>query len=373
MEEKFSLKDHLFNAESVGQLAAEYAQAVPKFDADRFTQEALSGFPERELLERLDWLADCVEAQLATDFPTMAAQLRDALPPKLDPSKTDDDFGRFIHGVPGILAVRHGLEDHRDLALDLLHEATQRFSMEFYIRPFLNTWPAETLARLNQWAVDENYHVRRLVSEGTRPKLPWAKSVSLTPDQTLPLLDKLHADPTRYVTRSVANHMNDLSKIVPDQTLATLSIWTSAGKQVAKELDWMQRHSLRTLIKQGHPGAMAALGFGEIAGLTAKVGVDRPTVRIGEAVTIEAELTAPSPAPILVDYVLELPKSDGSLAPKVFKLKTANLVANTPLALRKVHKLKKGATTFTLYPGPARVSLQVNGTIVGSAAFTLVT
>ena len=128
-------------------------------------------------MARLDWMADCIEGHLADDFVTMADQLEAMMPAPLDPSLKDDDFGHFIHAVPGILDVRHGLEAHRERALDLLYEATKRFSMEFYIRAFLNRWPEETLARLKVLSGDENYHVRRLVSEGTRPKLPWAKAV----------------------------------------------------------------------------------------------------------------------------------------------------------------------------------------------------
>lgn len=209
MADKFSLKDHLFNAQTVGQLAAEFAAGVPGFDPDRFSAQALCGFAERELMARMEWMADCLEEQLADDFETMADQLEAALPARLDCSRTDNDFGHFIHGVHGILAARHGLEAHRPRAMALLYQATQRFSMEFYIRPFLNRWPEETLAELTVWAADPNYHVRRLVSEGTRPRLPWAQNVGLRPEQTLPLLDMLHADRTRFVTRSVANHLND--------------------------------------------------------------------------------------------------------------------------------------------------------------------
>lgn len=127
-----SLKDQLFNADTTADLAAEFA-VLPGFDPERFTKQALAGLSSRGLLERLDWLADCIQAQMPTSFPAMAEALEAAMPAPLDSSKTDDDFGRFIHAVPGILAVRHGLEDHRDRALDLLEAATQRFSMEFYI------------------------------------------------------------------------------------------------------------------------------------------------------------------------------------------------------------------------------------------------
>ena len=370
MAEKFLLKDHLFNADTVGQLARELAGGVPDFEMERFTRAALEGFPERELLARLDWLADCAEAQLAQDFPTMADQLERSMPPRLDPTRVDDDFGKFIHSVPGILAVRHGLDYHRERALDLLHAATQRFSMEFYIRPFLNRWPKATLARLREWARDPNYHVRRLVSEGTRPKLPWAKAVTIGPEETLPLLDLLQADPTRYVTRSVANHLNDISKTDPDAVLDRLAGWARAGQQAPRELDWMRRHALRTLVKTGHSGALRALGYCDDLDLTARLVIPK-RVRIGTALAIEAHLTAAEDARVLVDYLLAFPSPGGARAPKVFKLKTAEAKAGVPLVLKKSHRLKADATTFTLHPGPATLQIQVNGRIVAEAGFTL--
>lgn len=370
-KEKFSLKDHLFNAQTVAQLAAEYAAGLPEFDADRFQTEALSGFAERELLARMDWMADCLEGQLAADFPTMADQLEAAMPPRLRPDLTDDDFGHFIHGLPGILAVRHGLHDHRDRALDLLYAATQRFSMEFYIRPFLNRWPEETLARLHGWAQDDNYHVRRLVSEGTRPKLPWAKAVTIGSDDTLPLLQKLHADTTRYVSRSVANHLNDIAKTQADLVVAQLQDWAREGRQDPKELAWMTRHSLRTLVKQGHGGALNLLGYRDDIPVKASLELGADRYWIGEKLGLTCRLTAPQSLPVMVDYRLIFARPNGKTGEKVFKLKAAEITQGKPLELSKSHTLKGDATTFKLHAGPHRVILQVNGKDVAEAAFEL--
>lgn len=371
MAEKFSLKDHLFNPDSVGDLASEFASALPDFDAARFQREALSGFAERELLARMDWMADCLEGQLASDFPTMAAQLEAAMPPELDPSLTDDDFGRFIHGLPGILAVRHGLEDHHERALDLLYEATKRFSMEFYIRPFLNRWPDETLARMDRWVEDGNYHVRRLVSEGTRPKLPWAKAVTLKSDQTLPLLVRLHSDKTRYVTRSVSNHLNDIGKLQPDLVVQLLKSWSEDGHQDPKELAWMTRHAMRTLIKQGHSGALDLLGYRGDVAVLAKIKLGQDRYAIGDVLNFDVEMTAKQDLPVLVDYRLRFARPQGKTAEKVFKLKTAQLMSGKPLSLSKNHRLKGDATTFTLHPGPHQIIVQVNGVDVATAEFEL--
>ena len=171
------------------------------------------------------------------------------------------DYSAHPAAVELVVRMVYEHDYDRDRALDLLHAATQRFSMEFYIRPFLNRWPKETLARLALWARDDNYHVRRLVSEGTRPKLPWAKAVKLSTDQRLPFLDALHADGTRFVTRSVANHLNDLAKEEPATVVTVLKDWAKQGRQTPKELAWMTRHALRTLIKDGDAGALAVLGY----------------------------------------------------------------------------------------------------------------
>ncbi len=375
VSEGFSLKDHLFNAESLSDLAVEYAAGTPGFDADGFHAETVAGLEGRELMERLDWIADNIEKRLAPDFPTMADQLEAAMPPALDPTLSDDDFGRFIHSVPGILACRHGLEDHRERSLDLLYEATKRFSMEFYIRPFLNRWPEETFSRLQTWAEDENYHVRRLVSEGTRPKLPWAKKIEIDPLSPLPLLEKLHADPTRYVTRSVANHLNDISKISTETVVGALSDWKGQGAQTTRELDWMTRHALRTAVKAGDAGALAMLGFHADAPVVLNsLSVGGDIIRIGEALQVETTLSTGSgtPVPVMVDYLLTFHRPNGRGGEKVFKLKQGKIPANGTLTLAKKHPLKANASTFQLHPGPHKLAIQVNGRVLGDISFDLI-
>lgn len=367
----FSLKDQLFNAGTIADLARDHA-VLPGFDAARFEAEALAGMSSRGLLERLDWLADCLEAQLPARFPDMADALEVAMPPPLDPARTDDDFGRFIHAVPGILAVRHGLEDHRDRALDLLEAATQRFSMEFYIRPFLNRWPEATLARLERWMVHDNYHVRRLVSEGTRPRLPWAANIDLDPLVPLRFLDALHADPTRYVTRSVANHMNDLTRHAPDVVVERLGGWAHEARQTEKELHWITRHALRTAVKRGEAGALALLGYVQDRAMRVRLDLSPDPVAIGDALNVAITLQADEDLPVLVDYRIVFHRPNGRSGEKVFKLKTADLQAGVPLTMVKAHRLKQGASTFTLHPGPHWVIVQVNGQDRAEAVVELV-
>lgn len=372
MAQGFSLADQTFNERSVGDLAAEYSAGIDGFDAEAFTKKVLSGFADRAFMERIDWIADCLEPYLARDFETMAAQLLAAMPPKLDPNLKDDDFGRFIHTVPGVLAVRHGLEDHRDTALDLLYEATQRFSMEFYIRDFINRWPDETLARFKLWAQDDNYHVRRLVSEGLRPKLPWAKKLNIGYETPISYLDLVYADQTRFVTRSVANHLNDISKMNPELVVYTLIRWQSEGRQAAKEMDWMTRHALRGLVKKGDPAALELLGFHHDAPVTLDhLALAKDQLKGGEALEFDLTLSAPEKTPVIVDYQIHFMRQNGKTSPKVFKLKQGALSAGKPGQFAKRHVLKANATTFRLYSGQHKLVIQVNGRALGEAEFNL--
>ena len=370
MAEKYSLKDDLFNAETVGRLAQHFGDAGV-FDPAAFSADVMADMLPLELKERMHLIADVLERYLPTDFPDAATAIKAALPPPLDPTRTDDDFGHFIYAPLGIFVERQGLTQHFDLSLDLMHALTQRFSMEFSIRAFLNHDADAVLSRMQAWAQDDHYHVRRLVSEGTRPRLPWGQNVGLTPDQTLPLLDMLHADPTRYVTRSVANHLNDLTKDSADAVLARFQSWEKGRQQDPKELGWMQRHALRNLIKSGHAGAMQQLGYRTDLNMRAEIAITPDNLAIGDKAEITAEITSDTDAPMLIDYVIDFVKANGKTAPKVFKFKVVQGKANVSLSLRKAHHFKKGATTFTHYPGAHRISLQVNGRIVAGQDFTL--
>lgn len=366
------MKDQLFNAEKVTYLAGLFSAATDGFDGSRFQADVMGRLTELELKERIAWIAECLGTHLPGPLQDVAPVLTAALPPPFDPSLSDDDFGDFIFAPLGEFVVARGLEDAPDLVLDLLEAVTQRFSMEWAIRPMLNRWPDKTLAHMAvRWAGHDSYHVRRLVSEGTRPRLPWGQAVSLELSQPLPLLDRLHADPTRYVTRSVANHLNDIAKKDADLAMDRLEEWADQGRQSADELDWMRRHALRGLVKDGHPRALAMLGYDPDAPITLTRFDVPATVKIGDDVPFSVTLTAAQPTGALVDYVLWRPLESGKESAKVFKLKQLHLESDVPVTLEKLHKLKSNATTYRLHPGPHRIDLQVNGRVIGSATFDL--
>ncbi|WP_420863098.1 hypothetical protein [Algirhabdus cladophorae] len=372
MAEKYSLKDELFNLEKIRYLEGLFHAADPSFPAEAFTKQVMSQLLDLELKARAEWIADCLAEVLPRDVEALFTAIEKALPPPLDPNSLDDDFGDFIFWPLGEVVVRAGLDGPARPVLDMLEALTQRFTMEFPIRAVLNRWPDATLARMEDWAMHPSSHVRRLASEGSRPKLPWGQGIGLAVEAPLPILDRLHGDRARYVTRSVANHLNDITKTNPDLVMDRLEAWQKASHQTPKELDYMTRHALRSLIKAGHPRALEILGYKPDADVVVSDLTITPSpVAIDQKAQISFSLSASTKTPVLVDYVIDFMKSNGKTAPKVFKLKQAVVVPDQPLVLTKAHLFKGGATTFRLYPGAHRLHVQVNGRIRASVDFDL--
>ena len=372
-EPTFSLKDELFNKQKVSKIAGEIAAVYQEFEQSQFVTTVTKQFPQQELMERLNWIRDCLREFLPEDYRAAVEILTKSLPPPCDPTLSDDDFGDFIYGPYGAFVAEYGCTK-KDLvfSLKVLKEFTTRFSVEGPIRPFLNEFPKETLAAMDEWVTDDHYHVRRLVSEGTRPLLPWAKKITIDYREPLRFLDQLHADPTRFVTRSVANHLNDISKTDPDLVVTTLKRWQKAGKQTEKEMAFITKHSLRTLEKQGHASALQLLGFNSGEVKVGKYTLQTPTVTIGEALEFSFTITSTSKTTqnLLVDYHLYFRKAHGTLAPKTFKIAKTAIKPGETLSFHKRQPLRP-MTTRTLYPGQHEIELQINGKTYPRKAFVL--
>lgn len=367
----FSLKDHLFNEDRVRFLAGCFARSQPGFDERQFTRRVMKRLTDLELKQRIGLIAETLGQFLAQDFKIASKQILSALPPELDPNRTDDDFGDFIIAPLGEFVVRNGLGDeHVDVSLRTLKEITKRFSMEDSIRHFINRFPERTLREFRKWASDKNYHVRRLVSESTRPRLPWSGRLTIEHTVPLPLLDQLHADSTRYVTRSVANHLNDISKVDPELVLETLRRWQRLGNQTPEELDWICRHALRTLVKQGHRQTMLFLGLRTTPKVvTSAIELASSSINPGQALEFGITITAQRDESLVVDYVIDFIKANGSWSPKVFKAKRLELKRGESIRVRKRHTLRADATTYRLFPGTHRLTIQINGTPGESTEF----
>lgn len=372
-KEKFSLKDELYKPQKVEMIAKEIKEVYPSFEWIDFTQEVVDKFPQLELKKRMYHIRDILYKYLPKNYKQAVHILLQALPPELDSSKVDDDFGDFIYAPYSEFINTYGCsEEYLDFSLQALREITKRFSVEFAIRDFINEYPTQTLAMLEDCAKSENYHERRLASEGLRGKLPWAKKLTIDYYEPLKHLELLYSDKTRYVTRSVANHLNDISKVDAPLVLKTLQHWMDSKRQEPKEMAFIINHALRTLVKQGDEEALSMLGYLKNPPIRLQsVMLQTSSVTVGEALEFELEVIALEDTMLMVDYVIHFCTKRGTLSPKVHKLKRMSLKKGECKVVKKKHPFKANMTTRTLYEGKHILELQINGTIVYSESFEL--
>jgi 3-methyladenine DNA glycosylase AlkC len=360
--------DELIGDQTAGALLAAVAAAAPGNDLPclRAAAKDLAGRPLRE---RSDLLRDALLADLPGGYPGLAATVRAAAAGPL-PFQ-----GWLIWPVTSAVAARavaDGSGTAFDDAMALLAALTGRLTSEFAIRTLLDHDPERALAIVETWTTAPDEHVRRLASEGTRPFLPWAKRVPALldrPERTVAIISALHRDDSEYVRRSVANHLNDLSRHHGDLVVETAAGWLAAPGAHTPRL---VRHGLRTLVKQGHPGALALLGFAPATVEVTGPVTDRDEVPYGGELAFTATVTntGAAPATLAIDYVVHHRKADGRQTAKTFKLTTATLAPGERLDLHRRHSFRV-LTTRRYHPGAHAVELQVNGVRWGRADFAL--
>lgn len=351
-------------------IAAMITQVHPAFPKTAFLRDALTGYETLELMPRGRHIAAALRRHLPQDVPAAL----DILLASLD-SPHDDIRGSMAAFLflPHTMYVSAYALDHFDAAMRAQHALTQHFTAEFSIRPFIEKYPERTLAQLRRWARDPSEHVRRLVSEGTRPRLPWAsrlRALQRDPRPALALLELLKDDPSLYVRRSVANHLNDIGKDHPELLNTVARRWL---KGASAERAWIVRHALRSAIKRGDAGALAVSGFGARADVAVRNAAVTPKrVARGGSVNVTFDLLnrLPKPQCLLVDLRVHYVKSGGRTAPKVFKLKTVALASRETLRFGKVLSLAD-LTTRRHYPGVHRVEVLLNGRAVHLGDFRL--
>lgn len=362
------LKD-FFDRNVVERIARELRAAWPAFPRTSFVREALHGLDALELLARGRHVAGALGRALPDDFAAAADVVIASLPPVRTDAAPAHPMEPFTY-LPHVTWVAERGLAHFEAAMRAQHALTQRFTAEFSIRPFLERYPEATLARLEAWTRDESPHVRRLVSEGTRPRLPWAgrlRAFQRDPRPVLALLERLKDDPSPYVRRSVANNLNDIAKDHPAVVVETCRRWQRGASDARRALC---RHALRTLVKRGDPGALALVG----AGAPAQVEVRRVTatprrVAIGGATTVAIDLasTAARRQTVRVDLIVHFVKARAT-SPKVFVVRQLELDAHAAVSLRKSISLAEH-TTRTPYPGRHDVDVVVNGAVVARTRF----
>jgi 3-methyladenine DNA glycosylase AlkC len=352
-----------FSPALVRRLAADIARVHPAFPARPFIRQACAGLDDLELLDRGKQIARALALHLPHSYPAAI----DVLLRSLGPEHPSDELigvgmAPFFYLPHTMFVAEHGLE-HFDLSMRAQYELTKRFTAESSIRPYIAKYPDRTFDVLRAWTSDANAHVRRLVSEGTRLRLPWAPRVGwldANPDRILELLELLKDDTATVVRRSVANNLNDLGKVRPDLLVRTCTAWLE-GASAQRRL--LVEHALRSAVKRGETEALQLLGYGQEASVAIEsVRFDPPRVAIGGRVSISFALRSGSPAPqnLLVDLALHFVKANGRASPKVFKLKRITLPPRGRIELRTRVSMAVH-TTRRPRPGRHAVDVIVNG------------
>lgn len=367
-----------FNEAAIRGMADHFTRVAANFDGPGFIARGVDGLDGLELKGRSDHIVDAMEAYLPDSFPAASEILVASLAPMEDLSD-----GKLVEGVstrglrgwpimPMADYIARCGQGHLALALDALKAMTPRFSSEFAIRPFLHDQTEATLDVLMCWAQEGDEHVRRLASEGTRPRLPWGMQLTrfvADPTPVVTLLEHLKDDPSEYVRRSVANNLNDIAKDHPECVVDIARRWMNGASNDRQRLI---RHGLRTLIKAGHPGALDVLGYGPAALMLERFEISTPKITLGETVTFELEFksTSPTDQPLIIDYAVHHVRAGGKMSAKVFKWKTTILKAGAVFAGSKRHPIKP-ITTRRYYAGQHRVEILINGQSISSAEFDL--
>lgn len=351
---------HFFDRELIRRLGRSIRHVHPRFPLETFVAESARGLGRLELMGRGHRIANALANALPADFEESAGILIRSLGPR--PADGQLTGMAPFYYLPHVLYAARCGTDHFEAAMRLQYELTCRFTAEFSIRVFLLRYPEATLTRLREWAQDPDDRVRRLVSEGTRPRLPWAARLpafQVDPAPVLSLLEILKDDPSLYVRRSVANSLNDIAKDHPDLAVATAERWLAGA---TAERRWVVEHALRWLVKAGHTGAIRALGFRGGEGIVVTGTVSPARVNIGDRVTVSISLRNGGQVPCraAVDYAVHFVKADGRARPRVFKGREVELgPGDSATVERRLSLLQR--TTRTHYPGLHRVEAMVNG------------
>lgn len=332
------------------------------------TRSAAAELDDLALGARSSHLAASLVADLPVPYAEFAAIVRRAL----ESAALAGWMVWPLSNAVSAAALADGDQASFEDGMQLLAELTPRLTCEWAVRGMLRTRLELGLAIMLEWTKSDDEHVRRLASEGTRPYLPWGTRVAgITRDArlTAPILDALYRDESEYVRRSVANHLNDVSRHDPALVRELAAAWLADGDENTPKL---VRHALRTLVKNGDPEALGLLGFGSADVHVQGPTLDRASIVLGEELLISGIVTnrGEVPAKLVVDYVVHHVKADGSRTPKTFKISTTTIAPGDSLTISKRHSIRP-ITTRRYHPGLHAIELQVNGVRHGFAEFEL--
>ncbi len=361
MSEGFQLRE-VFNTNVVNLIADNIYQVYPNFKRSQFIKFIVPKLDSLSFGDRSGLITDALYEYLPKDFENTAKILLKSLGPEIELDELSGYDGFYIMPM-GNYVSRYG-NNHFDISMNLLYEMTKRFTSEGPIRTFIRLEPVKSLKLLQKWVNDPSPHVRRLVSEGIRPRLPLSsplKDFVSDPKPVIELLTLLNTSPELYVRRSIANNLNDISKDNPKIVTQTLKKWKKNDD--SKNMHWIIQHSLRTLVKQGDLDALELLGFEkdleiEILNFT----LQTKNVKIGTKLQFEFEIINKSnnSSNLMIDYIIHFMKHNRKTKLKVFKLSKKKFKSQEKVKLTKSHLITQ-LSTRKIYPGNHLLQLQING------------
>lgn len=340
----------------------EMVAVLPAFKQKAYLAQALPGLNDLSLMQRLRRMTESLHAGLPGSYRQSLDALR-ALAPRID-----HNFVTLV--LPDYVGL-YGLEDF-DASMAALKDFTVYGSSEFAVREFLKRDLTRTLKVMRKWSEDQHEAVRRLASEGSRPRLPWSfrlEELVRDPSPTLPILENLRGDDSLYVRKSVANHLNDIAKDHPAWMMDRLAEWPLGEVHTA----WIAKRALRTLIKRGDARALGMVGAGEAPEVEVLVfSVNPKKIELGQHLAIELQLKslAKKSQRLVVDYVIHYVKKSGGATEKVFKWRELDLAAGVSVTLTRRQQIKD-FTTRVHYAGRHVVEVAVNGQRLAKGAFVL--
>lgn len=353
---------------------------VIRFDECEFIALCMDDeWENREYKQRIAHIATVLKKFLLADYKAAIAKILELLDhvEKTQPgfSEIDDKkFGLILEygAVLDSYIEQYGLDDY-ETSIKAIERITQFTSCEFVTHPFIRKYPNEMMAQMLVWSKHPHWGVRRLASEGCRPRLPWAMALpDLKKDPTpiLPILENLKNDPARFVRLSVANNLNDIAKDNPEIVIELAKKWYGESKEV----DWIIKHGCRTLLKQGNPAVMVLFGLGCAENIRiADFNISTPNVKIGDSLVFSFNLlnNRETKAKIRLEYAIFYQKANGTLTKKVCKISEKDYAGNSTTPITRKHSFKV-VTTRKLYPGLHQVAVIINGTEFEKYDFELV-
>lgn len=368
-EEPFFLKN-IYSPKWVAQAAAEIQETYPTFDSAGFQSLVFHAeWPNLELKQRIRHIAHCLRQCLPPAYPEAVAVLVRVVERM---TARDGDQHSFEWGILPDFVEAFGTDDP-DTSLPAIETLTRLSSAEFAIRPFLLRYPERTYAQMLIWADHPSPMVRRLASEGFRPRLPWGMGVPALkkdPSPILPILEKLKNDPAETVRRSVANNLNDISKDHPDLVLDIAGQWLGTSP----ETDWVVRHACRGLLKKGNARALSYFGFEQgVQGIVITDLTYLQKVRIGDTLAFSFIVinTATHTQNLRLEYAIQYRTSTGNVSRKVFKIKEFEVESNESEMILRRQRFTD-FTTRKHFPGPHRLEIVVNGITMAEWGFEVV-